>query len=79
MPGTCLGVPLSILVAALCTASASNVLVVITPGPASHMYGMRAIAQELVARQHNVLVTMRLTSSFTSHSLWAGIWRCQPL
>ena len=69
MPGTRLGLPLSILVAALCTVSASNVLVVVTPGPASHMYGMRTIAQEVMARRHNVLVTMRLTSSLISHPL----------
>jgi hypothetical protein len=69
MPGTRLGLPFGILLVALCTASASNVLVVITPGPASHMYGMRVIAQELATRQHNVLVTMRLTSSSTFDSL----------
>ena len=57
MPTARLGLLSGILIlAALCTASAKNVLFIITPGPASHMYGMRKIALEVASRQHKVLV-----------------------
>lgn len=45
-----------LILATLCTASAKNVLFIITPGPSSHMYGMRKFAVEMASRQHNVLV-----------------------
>jgi len=47
---------ISLLLAALSLAAARNVLFIITPGPQSHMYGMRKIALEMASRQHHVLV-----------------------
>jgi len=47
---------ISLLLAALSLAAAHNVLFIITPGPQSHMYGMRKIALEVASRQHHVLV-----------------------
>ena len=34
----------------------SRVLFIITPGPQSHMYGMKKVAVELASRNHNLLV-----------------------
>lgn len=68
-----------LLLAALCTASAGNVLFIITPGPQSHMYGMRKIALEVASRQHNVLVGLiaMLSATIAHHIVLLSL--CQSL
>ena len=64
-----------LILAALCAASAGNVLFIITPGPPSHMYGMRKLALEVASRQHNVLVGFIAVLSATLSSFLFSINR----
>ena len=64
-----LGLLLGILASVASAASASSrVLLIITPGPQSHMYGMQKIAKELASRNHTLLVG-NLDDLLTLHNL----------
>ena len=58
-----------LILGALCAASAGNILFIITPGPPSHMYGMRKLALEVASRQHSLMVGFMAMLSATWSSL----------
>lgn len=54
----CGGLPLAVLLLVCTVGSAmcGNILTIITPGPQSHLFGMKKQATELAARGHKLTV-----------------------
>lgn len=58
---------LVLLLGALDGALSGNVLTIITPGPQSHLFGMRKVTMEMAARGHKVAVSLICPDLLTVH------------